>query len=299
MKILVTGAKGFIGNNLCLRLEETGSYDLIKIDRDSTEEELHSGLLEADFVFHLAGINRPKTAEEFSSGNVSLTRKIVSILESKVNITPIMFSSSTQASYDNAYGLSKASAEKCVEEYGDKTGADYFIYRFPNVFGKWCRPNYNSFIATFCHNIANDIEINISDPSAAVTLIYIDDLCSEMLSILDGQVTKGYPRVSPEFTTTVGDVAQLLYTFKNSRETLITENVGSGFIRALYSTWLSYLRPEQFSYTVPSYSDNRGTFCEMLKTQSSGQFSFFTAHPTNIRLSDSQSFFLYHSKTEI
>jgi UDP-2-acetamido-2,6-beta-L-arabino-hexul-4-ose reductase len=278
MKILVTGAKGFIGKNLCLRLEETGSYDLIKIDRDSTEEQLHSGLLEADFVFHLAGINRPKNAEEFSSGNVSFTRKIVNILESKANITPIMLSSSTQASYDNAYGISKASAEKCVEQYGKKTGANYFIYRFPNVFGKWCRPNYNSFIATFCHNIANDVAINVSDPTASVTLIYIDDLCNEMLAILGGKVEKGYPHVYPEFTSTVGDVAELLFTFKKSRETLITEDVGNGLSRALYSTWLSYLRPEQFSYTVPSYSDSRGVFCEMLKTHSSGQFSFFTAH---------------------
>lgn len=279
MKILVTGANGFIGHNICLRLEETGYYDLIKIDRDSTDEDLYSGLQEANFVFHLAGVNRPKDTEEFTSGNVALTRKIVEILESKVDNTPIMLSSSTQASYDNAYGLSKASAEKCVEEYGKKTGADYYIYRFPNVFGKWCRPNYNSFIATFCHNIANDIDIHIPDPSASVTLIYVDDICREMLSLLEGEVKKGYPQVSPQFITTVGDVAQLLFKFKKSRETLITEDVGSGFTRALYSTWLSYLRPEQFCYTVPSYVDTRGVFCEMLKTKSSGQFSFFTAHP--------------------
>lgn len=278
MKILVTGANGFIGHNLCLRLEEAGSYELIKIDRNSTDDELHSGLLEADFVFHLAGVNRPKDTEEFSTGNVMLTRKIVEILESKDSTTPIILSSSTQAYNDNAYGLSKASAEKCVEEYGKKSGANYYIYRLPNVFGKWCRPNYNSFIATFCHNIANDIDIKIKDPSAPVTLIYIDDLCAEMLSLLEGKVKKGYPLVSPEFTTTVGAVAELLFTFKNSRATLITEEVGIGFTRALYSTWLSYLRPQQFSYTVPSYSDTRGVFCEMLKTKSSGQFSFFTAH---------------------
>jgi len=279
MKILVTGAKGFIGHNLCLRLEEKGSYKLIKIDRDTTDEQLKSGLLEADFVFHLAGVNRPQNTAEFSEGNVDLTRKIVEILESKSTATPIMLSSSTQASYDNAYGISKASAEKCVEEYAKNTSANYYIYRFPNVFGKWCRPNYNSFIATFCHNIANGIDININDPSAKVTLIYIDDICDEMLSILEEKVESGYPKVSPEFSTTVGDVAQLLYTFKQSRKSLITEEVGSGFVRALYSTWLSYLRPEQFSYTVPSYSDARGVFCEMLKTKSSGQFSFFTAHP--------------------
>lgn len=180
---------------------------------------------------------------------------------------------------ENAYGVSKASAEKYIEDYGTETGADYFIYRLPNVFGKWCRPNYNSFVATFCHNIANGIDININDPSAGVTLIYIDDLCNEMLSILQKERVRGYLQVQPEYSVTVGEVADLLYKFRDSRETLVTEEVGTGFTRALYSTWLSYLKPAQFSYTVPFYEDARGTFCEMLKTKSSGQFSFFTAHP--------------------
>lgn len=279
MKILVTGAKGFIGHNLCLRLEENGSHEVTKIDRDSSEEELITGLHKADFIFHLAGINRPEHTEEFSEGNVGLTQQIIDVLESEGKYTPIMLSSSTQAAYENAYGVSKAAAERCVEEYGKKSGSDYYIYRFPNVFGKWCRPNYNSFIATFCHNIANGINININDPSAPVTLVYIDDLCSEMLTILRGDKSSGYLQVSPEYSTTVGDVADLLFKFKDSRQTLITENVGDGFTRALYSTWLSYLKPKQFSYAIPCYSDARGDFCEMLKTKSSGQFSFFTAHP--------------------
>ncbi|MFC0229274.1 UDP-2-acetamido-2,6-beta-L-arabino-hexul-4-ose reductase [Serratia aquatilis] len=279
MKILVTGAKGFIGKNLCIRLKEAGFSNLIKIDRHSSEQELTSGLQEADFVFHLAGINRPENIEEFSEGNADLTQKIVKTLELKNKRTPIMLSSSTQATKENAYGMSKASAEKYVENYGKQTGSDYFIYRFPNVFGKWCRPDYNSFVATFCHNIANGIDININDPSACVTLIYIDDLCNEMLAILKAERVSGYLQVLPEYSVTVGEVANLLYTFRDSRTTLVTEEVGTGFTRALYSTWLSYLKPEQFSYTVPSYADARGVFCEMLKTKSAGQFSFFTAYP--------------------
>ncbi|WON76290.1 UDP-2-acetamido-2,6-beta-L-arabino-hexul-4-ose reductase [Serratia sp. UGAL515B_01] len=279
MKILVTGANGFVGKNLCMRLEEAGFSNLIQIDRNSSEAELTSGLQEADFVFHLAGVNRPENIEEFSEGNADLTHKIVEILERMNKRTPIMLSSSTQAAKENAYGISKASAEKYIEGYGIRTGADYFIYRFPNVFGKWCRPNYNSFVATFCHNIASGIDININDPSALVTLIYIDDLCNEMLAILHKKRTGGYLQVLPEYSVTVGEVADLLYTFRDSRQTLVTEEVGTGFTRALYSTWLSYLKPEQFSYTIPSYADARGVFCEMLKTKSSGQFSFFTAHP--------------------
>lgn len=279
MKILVTGAKGFIGRNLCIRLEEAGFQDIIQIDRESSDKELEIGLLEADFVFHLAGVNRPKRIEEFSAGNTDLTRRIVEVLASKANRTPIMLSSSTQANSENAYGVSKGLAEECVETYGLKTGADYFIYRFPNVFGKWCKPNYNSFVATFCHNIANDINITINDRLAAVTLIYIDDLCCEMLNILQNKRNSGYLKIFPEYPTTVGYVADLLFKFKDSRQNLVMEDVGIGFTRALYSTWLSYLKPDKFSYVVPSYADNRGVFCEMLKTKSAGQFSFFTAHP--------------------
>ncbi|HFM3326763.1 TPA: NAD-dependent epimerase/dehydratase family protein, partial [Escherichia coli] len=180
---------------------------------------------------------------------------------------------------DNAYGKSKATAEKIIQQYGETTNAKYYIYRLPNVFGKWCRPNYNSFIATFCHRIANDETITINDPSAVVDLVYIDDFCSDILKLLEGANETGYRTFGPIYSVTVGEVAQLIYRFKESRQTLITEDVGNGFTRALYSTWLSYLSPEQFAYTVPSYSDDRGVFCEVLKTKNAGQFSFFTAHP--------------------
>ncbi|KLU15996.1 MULTISPECIES: UDP-2-acetamido-2,6-beta-L-arabino-hexul-4-ose reductase [Xenorhabdus] len=279
MKILITGTQGFIGSNLCLRLEEAGFTDLIKIDRNTSEQDLISGLQKAEFIFHLAGSNRPKNETEFTEVNSKLTKKIVNYLAKKNIKTPIMLSSSTQAEWDNAYGISKAEAEKWVEEYGETNNIDYYIYRFPNVFGKWCRPNYNSFVATFCYNIANNLDITINDPLTTVTLIYIDDLCSELINLLQKKYHRGYLKITPEYNTTIGEVSDLIYRFKNSRNTLITENVGTGFTRALYSTWLSYLRPEQFSYQIPIYGDTRGFFCEMLKTPSTGQFSFFTAYP--------------------
>lgn len=279
MKILVTGAEGFIGKNLCIRLSERGDCGVIKIDRHSSEEALRSGLLAADFIYHLAGVNRPKDDDEFAVGNAQLTQRITAILSENKKQTPLMLSSSSQVAKENAYGASKAMAEKAIVAYANASGARYYLYRFPNVFGKWCRPNYNSFVATFCHNIINDIPITVNDPGAEVTLVYIDDVCNELLSLLDGTVESGWQHVAPEYPTTVGEVADFLYKFRQSRDTLITEAVGQGFVRALYSTWLSYFRPEQFSYSVPSYGDTRGVFCEMLKTPDAGQFSFFTAHP--------------------
>lgn len=279
MKILITGANGFIGRNLCLRLKEAGFSDLIQIDRESTEQELKNGLLKADFIYHLAGVNRPINVEEFTEGNNNFTQSIVNYLLLNKKSTPIMLSSSIQAELNNAYGLSKAAAERQIERYAAESGAPYFIYRYPNVFGKWCKPNYNSFIATFCHNIANDLDITIADSSATVNLVYIDDVCTEALKLLSGQADIGYKTVMPVYSKTVGEVAELLYRFKESRTTLAIENVGKGFIRALYSTWLSYLPAEKFTFTIPSYSDDRGVFCEMLKTPSAGQFSFFTAYP--------------------
>ncbi|MCE2594069.1 capsular polysaccharide biosynthesis protein CapF [Motilimonas cestriensis] len=279
MNIIVTGANGFIGKNLCTMLAEQGYNDLIKVDIETTREQLAGYLQNADFVYHLAGVNRPQHDSEFKEGNADLTTFIVDELKKSGNRTPIMVSSSIQAERDNAYGVSKAQAEQALEQYGTDTGAGYFIYRFPNVFGKWCRPNYNSFVATFCHNIAHDIDIRVDNPSAPVTLVYIDDICAELISLLSSKKNSGLNSVAPEYSTTVGEVADLLRAFKSSRESLVTENVGTGLTRALYSTYLSYLSPSQFSYSVPSYGDERGVFCEMLKTKEAGQFSFFTAHP--------------------
>ncbi|MGL5047696.1 MAG: UDP-2-acetamido-2,6-beta-L-arabino-hexul-4-ose reductase [Shewanella sp.] len=279
MKIVVTGAKGFIGKNLCIMLREHGYKDIVEVGRETSREMLAKHLSAADFVFHLAGINRPIDDSEFQEGNADLTNFIAEQLKQSNKKVPLVVSSSTQAELDNAYGQSKLAAEQAVEQYGVTTGAAYFIYRFSNVFGKWCKPNYNSFVATFCYNTLNDLDITINDSSASVTLVYIDDVCRSLISLLEGSTTSGFKSVSPEYPTTVGAVADLLSAFKQSRSNLVTENVGSGLSRALYSTYLSYMSPEQFSYAIPSYGDERGVFSEMLKTKVAGQFSFFTAHP--------------------
>lgn len=279
MKIIVTGAKGFIGKNLCVMLREHGLQDIVEVDRETSREQLAAILATADFVYHLAGINRPKDDAEFQQGNADLTHFITEQLKQCAKQVPLVISSSTQAERDNAYGQSKRLAEQAVEQYGAESGAPYFIYRFPNVFGKWCQPNYNSFVATFCYNTLHGLDITINDPSTHVTLVYIDDVCRSLIALLDGCHTVGFKRVLPEYPTTVGEVADLLGAFKTSRENLVTENVGTGLTRALYSTYLSYMSPAQFSYAIPSYGDERGVFSEMLKTKEAGQFSFFTAHP--------------------
>ncbi|MEZ9588268.1 capsular biosynthesis protein [Vibrio cyclitrophicus] len=278
MNIIVTGAQGFIGKNLCVMLSEKGYDSVVQIDRDTSEEAIKVALSNADFVFHLAGINRPKDDSEFTTGNADFTEFVVNELKANGRNTPIMLSSSIQANLDNAYGASKVQAEALVADYGKDTDACTFIYRFPNVFGKWCRPNYNSFVATFCHNVVNDIDINIHDPSAPVNLVYIDDVCHALIALLEAGVDSGFKQVPVEYNTTVGEVAGLLKAFKESRGTLVSEHVGTGLTRALYSTYLSYFEPSKFHYTLPKYSDDRGVFCEMLKTKESGQFSFFTAH---------------------
>lgn len=260
-------------------LREHGYEELVEIDLDTTSEQVAQALAKADFVFHLAGVNRPKDEIEFKQGNVDLTEFIVAELIRSGKRTPIVLSSSSQATLDNAYGASKASAEKAIEHYARLTGAHHYIYRFSNVFGKWCRSNYNSFVATFCYNIANNLDIEIHDPSAKVTLVYIDDVCNELISLLDSQAESGLKTVSTQYHTTVGEVADKLFAFKASRNNLVTEKVGVGLTRALYSTYISYFEPEQFHYDLTSYGDERGVFCEMLKTKDSGQFSFFTAYP--------------------
>lgn len=294
MHILVTGANGFVGKNLCLRLKELGTVDVLSITRESTDAELQSALSQADFVFHLAGVNRPQEVSEFQTGNADFTQ---SLCDSLINIgrkVPIAYTSSTQAGLDNPYGKSKQSAEGVLTAYAKKCDAKVFIFRLPNVFGKWCKPNYNSAVATFCHNIARELPIKINDPAAELQLVYVDDVVSAFISLI--QTTNpqdGFQEISPIYKTRVGVVATQIETFKNSRNTLITERVGTGFLRALYSTYVSYLPVEKFSYEIPKYSDPRGEFAEVLKTSDSGQFSFFTAHPSVTRGGH-----YHHSKTE-
>ena len=279
MKILVTGANGFIGKNLCLQLEEQGYKEVMKIGREQSQADLDRAIEAADFIYHLAGVNRSMHEKDFKQGNTDLTSYIVSKLLTLNHKTPVLLASSAQAIQKNAYGISKALAEDIVSDYSQKSGASTYIYRLPNVFGKWCRPNYNSVVATFCHNIANDLPISVNDPNAHVNLVYIDNVCEYFIHHLDNCVSSGIQTIKPVYPKTVGEIADTLKSFKKSKDTLVTENVGTGFLRALYATFISYYTKEQFSYSVPTYIDSRGSFCEMLKTKEAGQFSFFTAHP--------------------
>jgi len=294
MNILVTGANGFIGRNLCVFLKESGFEAISTITREDSKENVLKKIIDARFIYHLAGVNRPDSDDEFKKGNTDLTALIVNQLIKSRKNTPIVLTSSIQAELDNAYGASKAGAEVILNDYQSKTGADVFIYRLPNVFGKWCRPNYNSAVATFCYNTLNDLPITIHNPDSPLKLIYIDDLCKNFVRLLDDSIVKSkHCEISPIYKTTVGEVADLLAKFKVSRKNLITEKVGTEFIRALYSTYISYLEPEQFAYSVMRHSDERGTFVEMLKTKDAGQFSFFTAHAGITRGGH-----YHHTKTE-
>lgn len=294
MRILVTGSDGFIGRNLSVHLAEAGYADIATVTLADTKEEILNKVEQADFIFHLAGVNRPESDEEFNRGNNKLTQLITEKLSACNRKTAIVFSSSIHAQVNNAYGASKVNAENALLNYQQATGAAVYIYRLPNVFGKWCRPNYNSAVATFCNNIINGLPITIDNPDTPLSMVYIDDLCASFIGQLTSpDVLNGYSTVSPVYQSSVGEVASLLAEFKESRDSLLTEKVGTGFVRALYSTYISYLKPEQFAYPVVQHSDQRGSFVEMLKTQDSGQFSFFTAHPGITRGGH-----YHHTKTE-
>ncbi len=283
MRVLVTGAYGFIGKNLLVHLREQ-QIEVIPFTREMSQQELADALRDADFVFHLAGINRPKDVSEFAEGNTGLTEQLCDLIRASGRQIPVLYTSSIQAEASNPYGTSKRAAEEALVTLQKDTGSPVYLYRLPNVFGKWSRPNYNSAVATFCHNIANDLPIQINDPSSFVHLVYIDEVIKDFLRLLDDRpLGVHWPEVTPVYKTTVGDLADQIRLFKTSRESLVSEAVGIGLTRALYSTYLSFFRPEQFAYTVPVHADARGRFVEMMKTKDSGQFSFFTAHPGIIR----------------
>ena len=279
MRVLITGANGFIGRNLTIHLQEQG-VEIKKFTHDMPSSELINLLGGVNFVFHLAGVNRPKEMSEFAEGNTSLTEKLCDSIRVSGRSIPVIYTSSTQAEVDNPYGASKLAAEEALVLLAEDTGSPVYLYRLPNVFGKWSKPNYNSVVATFCHNVANDIPIQINNSSAQVRLVYIDDVVKDLMRLMETQPNGVVrPEVSPSYTITVGELASQIMSFKSSRESMITEAVGTGLTRALFSTYLSFLQPEQFSYSVPVHADPRGRFVEMLKTKDSGQFSFFTAHP--------------------
>lgn len=291
MRVLITGANGFVGKNLIAHLERRQDVEILTFSRSDDLSALVERVAQADFVFHLAGVNRPQDPEEFKEGNTELTVELCKAIKASGRQLPVVYTSSSQASLDNPYGVSKRAAEDALQALAQQHNSAVHLLRLPNVFGKWAKPNYNSAVATFCHNIARDLPIQINDPAAVITLVYIDDVIAHFLALMSGE-TVGVD-VEPQYRVSVGEIADRLRGFKESRDTLITDRVGEGFARALYSTYLSYLLPERFSYEVPKYADSRGVFVEMLKTPDCGQFSFFTAHSGITRGGH-----YHHTKTE-
>jgi UDP-2-acetamido-2,6-beta-L-arabino-hexul-4-ose reductase len=291
--IAVTGANGFIGKNLTVRFGEAG-IDTRPVDHGLDDSGLAERLRGADAVIHLAGVNRSADPDDFATGNVGFTDRLVAALMVVGRRVPVIYASSIQAELENPYGTAKRAAEVLLEAYSSRTGSAVGIARLPNVFGKWCRPNYNSVVATFCHNIARGLPIEIRDAGAKLRLVYVDDVVDVLLEIVrSGSYPDGHLRVEPVYHTTVGDLAAQLARFRQSRETLSIDEVGTGYLRALNATYLSYLPPEDFAYSLVAHSDQRGTFVEMLRMARSGQVSFFTAHPGVTRGGH-----YHHSKTE-
>lgn len=293
MKILVTGAKGFVGRNLVSQLRniqygKAKNYAIsgqeIKVfeyDMDSDPAELEVYCKDADFVFNLAGVNRPKDPTEFMRGNFGFASTLLETLKKHGNRCPVMISSSTQAALDNPYGESKRAGEELMFAYARETGAKVLVYRFPNVFGKWCRPNYNSAVATFCHNIAHDLPIQVNDPNVLMRLVYIDDVVDELIAALSGREHRDgvFCYVPTIHTVTLGEIVALTESFKGMPDNLAVPKLDDPFTKKLYSTYLSYLPKEKFSYPLKMNVDNRGRFTEIIRTVDRGQFSVNISKP--------------------
>ena len=282
MKVLITGANGFLGKNLIVTLKKMPNIEILKYTKDNTINDLENLIKESDFIFHLAGVNRPKNNNEFYEGNTNLTKEIVNIIEKYNKKIPILFSSSIQVESNNSdYAKSKKEAENIIQKYSKKNQVNCFIYRLPNVFGKWAKPNYNSVIATWCYNITRDKDIQINNKDTEITLVYIGDVIHsfiEHLYLADNR-DKIFYEVKKIYKKTLGEIADLLYKFRDSRKTLLIPNIGSGFERVLYATYLSYLPKDKFSYKLSGHQDARGTFYEILKTIDSGQLGISTTKP--------------------
>lgn len=287
MKVLVTGARGFIGKNLISELEGREGVEVLPFDIDSPIGLLDGYCLECDFVYNLAGVNRPQRTEEFMEGNAGFVAALLQNLRKHSNICPIMNASSVQAALDNPYGESKRAGEDMLAAYGRETGAKVLQYRFTNVFGKWSRPNYNSAVATFCHNIARNMPVRVNDRNTALRLVYIDDVVRELLRALDGHPTlapDGFCYVPEVYEVTLGEIVDLLYRFRESRESLMVPDVTEGsFAKKLYSTYLSFLPEDSFSYPLTMHEDERGSFTEILKSLNCGQVSVNVSKPGIIR----------------
>lgn len=283
MNILITGARGFMGKNL--RSALTGRYGdahrLMLLDMPHTEEELLAAAAEADFVFHLAGVNRPTDPADFQKGNADFTRQLLTLLKERGKRPPVLLSSSIQAALENPYGQSKLSAEQAVADYGRETGSAVYLYRLPNVFGKWSRPNYNSAVATFCHNVARGLPITVNDPSVTLRLVYIDDVVEEFLRAMEGQPCREgeWCVVQPVHEVNLGHMAELIQSFPALRDSLTAPDQSDPLVKKLYATYLSFLPPEDFSRPTVTHADQRGSFTELLHMGSRGQVSLNVSKP--------------------
>jgi len=295
-KVVVTGSQGFIGRNLIATLSTLPDIQILTFDVEDAPESLAARLAQAEFVFHLAGVNRPQDPGDFTHGNVDLTQRVLDILRSLGRPIPLVISSSTQAALGNPYGASKKHAEDLVRAYGKETGAPVFVFRLPNVFGKWSRPNYNSVVATFCHNTAHGLPLEVHDPARELQLVHVDDVVAEFISALQGKLHRGPdgdPAVSRTFTITLGDLAERIGRFPQTRLTREVPDVEDDLTRRLYSMYLSYLPPDRFAYALDTKRDPRGWLAEILRGPALGQIFVSVTRPGIARGNH-----WHHTKTE-
>lgn len=303
MKILVTGANGFIGKNLVAELNNRGYTELYRCGRDTPDKELEKYLSDCDFVFHLAGANRPMDPMDYMKVNYGFTSELLEKLKMQRRCVPVLMTSSIQADLDNPYGISKRAGEKELLDYQKEMGSRVLIYRLPNVFGKWCRPNYNSVVATFCYNISHDLDIQVNDPDTVMNLVYIDDVIEEFVRGLSGKENRigDSCQVPVTFTTTLGRIARLIQSFKESRISLQLPDMGNDLEKRLYSTYLSYLPEKEFSYGLKMNRDERGSFTELIRTFDRGQVSVNISKPGIVKgnhwhHTKNEKFYVVHGK---
>ena len=294
MKVVVTGAGGFIGRNLCAKLDRIDGVEVNRVFSTTQRDKYFPLIKEADVIYHLAGVNRPKNQSEFVTGNINLTREILEVAAEGGIVPTVVISSTTQAVRDNDYGKSKRAAEELIEEYASSGKIHGAIYRLPGVFGKWSRPNYNSVVSTFCHNVANELPLEVRDPSFALPLVYVDDVVQAFLSHLNSRFKGlGTFEVTPVFHTTLGEIADIISSFPGHRKSLRAPKVGKGLEKRLYSTYLSYLPADKFSYPMELKKDNRGDLFEWIKSEDFGQIFVSTTKPGITRGNH-----YHHTKTE-
>lgn len=285
MKILVTGSNGFVGKNLISNLNLNKDIEIYKYNRESSLEDLDKYTKDCDFVYHLAGVNRPKDPKEFMDVNFGLTSTLIEYLKKNNNICPIVYSSSIQADLDNDYGKSKKAGEHLIFEYAKENKVKTYVFRFPNLFGKWCKPNYNSVIATFCHNIANNLEIVIDDETKELPLAYIDDVCDELIKCLNNTETKenNFCVIPTVYKASLGKIACLIRSFKENANNIFVPSTGDEFTKKLYATYISYVPLNEMVVDLVEHRDERGVFCELVRTKECGQFSVSTTKPYVVR----------------